>query len=97
MGPFVYDGRGIQIGAFSNSLGAMIRETVVDDTGLTGWWDLKVEGNLTGVGDAHAARWHNDREAFGLHGGAGAARIEVRAAARAGRDVRDRFSPTSDE
>jgi uncharacterized protein (TIGR03435 family) len=55
-GPFVYNGRGIQIGGFANSLGAMMRETVVDETGLTGWWDLKVEGNLTGAGDPPGGR-----------------------------------------
>jgi uncharacterized protein (TIGR03435 family) len=48
MGPRAYNGHGIQIGAFANTLGAMMRETVVDDTGLTGWWDLNVALNFTG-------------------------------------------------
>ena len=48
LGPRGYNGHGIQIGAFANALGAMMRETIVDDTGLTGWWDLNIALNFTG-------------------------------------------------
>ena len=47
-GPGGYNGHGIQIGAFVITLSAIMRETIVDDTGLTGWWDLHVTGNLMG-------------------------------------------------
>jgi uncharacterized protein (TIGR03435 family) len=34
--------------SFATTLSAMMRETVVDDTGLQGWWDFDVALNFTG-------------------------------------------------
>jgi uncharacterized protein (TIGR03435 family) len=40
--------RGVQISAFANNLSAMMRESVVDETGLQGWWDFDVTLNFRG-------------------------------------------------
>jgi uncharacterized protein (TIGR03435 family) len=40
--------RGVQIASFAISLSAMMRETIVDDTSLMGWWDFDVDLNFVG-------------------------------------------------
>ena len=46
MGPRSYRARGVQIGALANTLSAMMRELIVDDTGLTGWYDMNMSMTL---------------------------------------------------
>jgi uncharacterized protein (TIGR03435 family) len=43
-----YRARGVEMASFATTLSAMMRETVVDDTGLQGWWDFDVALNFTG-------------------------------------------------
>ncbi len=38
----------MKISAFALTLGTMMRETVVDETGLDGYWDLDATVNFTG-------------------------------------------------
>jgi uncharacterized protein (TIGR03435 family) len=46
MGPNLYKGQGVQIAGFANTLAAMMREMVVDETGLTGWFDISLTMTL---------------------------------------------------
>jgi uncharacterized protein (TIGR03435 family) len=42
MGPRSYRGRGVKVGAMASTMSAMMRETIVDETGLTGWYDMNL-------------------------------------------------------
>ena len=41
--------RGVQMSSFASTLAAMMREVVIDETGLTGWWDFDVTLNFRGL------------------------------------------------
>ena len=43
-----FHAHGIQIASFAQTLGTLMRETVVDETGLTGWWDFDLEMGFSG-------------------------------------------------
>lgn len=43
-----FHAHGVQIAAFAQTLGTLMRETVVDETGLTGWWDFDVDMSFSG-------------------------------------------------
>jgi uncharacterized protein (TIGR03435 family) len=47
-GGIQFRARGVQMASFAATLAAMMREMVVDETGLTGWWDFDVTLNFTG-------------------------------------------------
>jgi uncharacterized protein (TIGR03435 family) len=44
-----FHAHGIQIASFAQTLGMLMRETVVDETGLTGWWDFDLEMSFSGL------------------------------------------------
>ncbi len=50
MGTASISAHGIQLASFAASLGSLMRETVVDETGLSGWWDLTVAVGFRGFG-----------------------------------------------
>jgi uncharacterized protein (TIGR03435 family) len=43
-----FHAHGIEIASFAQTLGMLMRETVVDETGLTGWWDFDLEMSYSG-------------------------------------------------
>ena len=49
-GPGQFHASAIAIGSFALTLGSMMKETIVDRTGLTGSYDLEIQMNLDGAG-----------------------------------------------
>jgi uncharacterized protein (TIGR03435 family) len=43
-----FHAHGIEIASFALTLGTLMRETVVDETGLTGWWDFDLDMSFSG-------------------------------------------------